>query len=163
MLLDAATVFLALISSLGGGAAGDVCFSNCRFLCTCSERFRVHLLPVSALARTFLDICALAFRFFSSFSLCACVCDCLCLREKERQREQVKEGVLTVRLHYGVWGLFVWFFLFFLFFCFVFFSFLGVCVCTCECACNLSLLVDRLLFSLLTDSSIKSCCSSNLQ
>lgn len=160
MLLDAATVFLALISSLGGGAAGDVCFSNCRFLCTCSERFRVHLLPVSALARTFLDICALAFRFFLLFPCvpaCATVCVRVFKRETETERASKKGSFDSPS---PLWGL--GFFLF-LFFCFVFFSFLGVCVCTCECACNLSLLVDRLLFSLLTDSSIKSCCSSNLQ
>lgn len=159
MPLDAATVFLALISSLGGGAAGDVCFSNCRFLCTCSERFRVHLLPVSALARTFLDICALAFRFFLLFPCvpaCATACVRVFKRESETERAS-KRGSFDSPS--PLWGFFLVFVLFFA----LFFAFLGVCVCACECACNLSLLVDRLLFSLLTDSSIKSCSSSNLQ
>lgn len=114
MLLDAATVFLALISSLGGGAAGDVCFSNCRFLCTCSERFRVHLLPVSALARTFLDICALAFQFFLLFPCVpACATACVHVFKRERETERAsKRGSFDSPS--PLWGLGVFFFVFLL-------------------------------------------------
>lgn len=61
--------------------------------------------------------------FFFFFPVCLRVrlLVCVCLREKERQREQVKEGVLTVRLHYGVWGLFVLFVLVFFVFLLCFF------------------------------------------
>lgn len=132
MLLDAATVFLALISSLGGGAAGDVCFSNCRFLCTCSERFRVHLLPVSALARTFLDICALAFRFFLLFPCvpaCATVCVRVFKRETETERASKKGSFDSPS---PLWGL-GFFFVFVFLLCFFFFfgslcMYLRVCV-----------------------------------
>lgn len=42
--LDVASVLLALISSLGGGgAAWNVCFSNCWFLSMCSECYCLHL------------------------------------------------------------------------------------------------------------------------
>lgn len=96
----------------------------------------------------------------------ACATACVHVFKRERETERAsKRGSFDSPS--PLWGLgFVCFvcFVFFCFFALFFFSsFLGVCVCTCECACNLSLLVDRLLFSLLTDSSIKSCCSSNLQ
>ena len=94
--LDAASVFLALISSLGRGAAGDVCFSNRWFLnvlgaLLCSSP------PVSALARTFLDICAFVFCFLFYASVSVCVCVCLCVWGSKRERDGGE--FLTVCLH----------------------------------------------------------------
>ena len=92
--LDAASVFLALISSLGRGAAGDVCFSNRWFLWMCSERFCVHLRLSQLLPEPFWTY-VLLFFYFMRLLVCVCVSVCVC----EGVRERDGGEFLTVCLH----------------------------------------------------------------
>lgn len=91
VLLDAASVFLALISSLGRGAAGDVCFSNRWFFRLCSESFCVCLRLSPHLPEPFWTFELLRYDF-----VCLCLFVYVWRKKGQTERTERKEGELLL-------------------------------------------------------------------